>query len=1056
MISNLFITRTRLAIVIAIVISIAGAIAIFALPVQQYPQITPPTVTVSATYPGASAQVIADVVGGPLETAINGVDNMMYMSSTSSNNGQYSLSVTFAVGTDPDIAQINVQNRAQLAISQLPAAVSQQGVSVRSRSPDFILAIAFYSPDNRLDPLEITNFTATTVVDAVSRVKGVGGASVVGASEYSMRIWMNPVRMDALGITADDVAAAIQRQNIQASLGQAGAPPTREGTELQYTLVAEGRLRSPEEFGNIVVRTGDAGAIVRLRDIARIELGARSYASRASFAGHETAMLQINQAPGANAIQTANAVRAELQRLASSFPPGLQYEVVYDATNFVRTSLSLIVQILGEAFAIVVLITFLFLQDWRATLVSALAIPVSMLGAMAALLAFGYSINLISLLALVLAIGLVVDDAILVVENVKHVMEDDPDIDTVGATRAAMRQITGPIISTTLVLLAVVTPTAFLSGISGELYRQFAVTLSAALVLSSFVALTFSPALSAILLKRGQAGHRRGPLGWFTRAVSASRDGYGRAVGFLVRFWPIPLAALAVCFIGAYMLFTRLPSTFIPDEDQGALFLDIQLPNAASLDRTQAVLDEVQKTLSTTPGVANVIAIAGFSILQGTGAPNGAMVVAALDPWDERETPQLQINAILSKLRVQFSTIPGANIAVFAPPAISGIGAVGGLDLRLQALRGQQPEEIAQVVRAFVADINRQPEVGGAATTFSADVPQIFVNVDRTRAEALGVSVAGIYSTIAASFGSRYVNDFTFEGRVFQVNLQADAEHRSNADDLLNLHVRSRSGAMVPLRTVVSTTTVLAPFIISRYNLSVAAQINAQAAPGGSSGAAMNAIERAAAQVLPAGYGYEWSGLSFQERQSSGTEAIVFALAFLFAYLFLVAQYESWTLPVAVILSLGAALFGATAALALFGLQNSLYVQIAIVLLIGLASKNAILIVEFAKERYEEGKSAAEAARLGAEQRFRAVMMTAVSFIFGILPLALSTGAGAGARQAVGVAIFGGMVAATTIGLFIIPVLFAVIERGVAWCSPQSDAEERHPHKAAMPPAARH
>lgn len=1045
MISELFIKRTRLAIVVSIVISIAGAIAIFSLPVQQYPQITPPTVTVSATYPGASADVIADVVGGPLETAINGVDNMMYMSSTSSNAGQYSLSVTFEVGTDPDIAQVSVQNRAQLAIAQLPAAVTQQGVSVRSRSPDFVLGIAFYSPDDKLDALEITNFTATTIVDTLSRVAGVGQASVVGASEYSMRVWLDPTRMDALRITADDIASAIQQQNIQASLGQAGAPPAQEGTKLQFTLVAQGRLTTAEQFGDIVIRTGEAGAIVRLRDVGRMELGARNYASSARFGGHDAAMLQINQAPGANAIQTANAVQAELQRLSARFPPGLQYQVVYDATRFVRASLGLIVRILVEAFLIVLAITFLFLQDWRSMLVSALAMPVSMLGTMAVLLAFGYSINTISLLALVLAIGLVVDDAILVVENVRHVIEDNPGIDTATATRRAMGQITGPIISTTLVLLAVVTPTAFLPGINGQLYRQFAVTLSAALVLSSIVALTLSPALSAILLKPGLGGYRRGPLAWFTRALNATRDGYGRVVAFLVRVWYIPLAALVACFLGAFLLFARLPSTFLPDEDQGALFLDIQLPDAASLDRTRAIVNEVEHALSTTEGVENVISIAGFSILQGTSTPNGAMVVAAMDPWDQRATPELQLNAILAKLRAQFSTIPGANVSVFAPPAISGIGAVGGLDLRLQALEGQRPEEIAQVVRAFVSEVNQQPEIGGVATTFSADVPQIYVDVDRTRAEALGVSVADIYSTIGASFGSRYVNDFTLQGRVFQVNLQADAEHRADAEDILNLHVRSRTGAMVPLRTVLSTSVVLAPFIISRYNLSVAAQINGQAAPGGSSGAAMDTIERVAAEALPAGFGYEWSGLSFQERRGRGQEPIIFGLAFLFAYLFLVALYESWTLPIAVILSLGAALLGATAALMLFGLQSSLYAQIAIVLLIGLASKNAILIVEFAKERHQEGRSIAEAARLGAEQRFRAVMMTAVSFIFGILPLAVATGAGAGAGRSVGVAIFGGMVGATTIGLFIIPTLFAVIERVVEWATRRSQAELEPP-----------
>jgi len=885
-ISAVFIARPRLAAVISIVITLAGALAMLAIPVAQYPNLTPPTVNVAASYPGASAEEVAESVGAPLEAEINGVEGMIYMASTSSNTGQYSLDVTFEIGADPDLAQVNVQNRAQLATPRLPAQVSQQGLSIRTRSPDFLLALAFYAPAGTRDVVFISNYASINVRDALARIAGVGEATVLSALDYSMRIWMNPERMASLGIAPGDVIAAIERQNLQASAGQIGAPPAPPGQQVQYTLRAQGRLRDVDAFERIIVRTRPDGAIVRIRDIAPVELGARSYAVRAEFNGAPAAMLMVYRAPGANAVETVDAVRAELERLAARFPADLAYHVVYDATRYVRATIVEILLTLALTFAIVVAVTYLFLQDWRAALVPSVTIPVSLIGAFAVLLALGFSANTITLFALILAIGLVVDDAIVVVENVQRIMQDE-GLEAAAAARKAMTQVTGPIIATTLVLLAVFVPVALLPGLTGQLYRQFAVTISAAVVISTVNALTLSPALCATLL-RPPGDRRRGPLAYFARALDASRDRYARIVAWLVRRLRVAFVVVALSIAGTYALFVAIPTTLLPQEDQGAVFVDVQLPEAASLERTEEVMAQVREILAATAGVEDVVAVSGFSILSGTLLANTGLVLAVLEPWEERTAPEEQLDALLARLRGELAAIPMAEAAAFAPPAIPGVGSVSGFDFRLQALEGQSPEELAAALRSLIVAANQEPAIAAAFSTFSADVPQVFVDLDRAKAETLGVSVAEVYRTLQAQLGSFYVNDFNLYDRVYQVRIQADGPYRDDVEDVNRLYARSTAGEMVPLRTLISLSTVFGPDVLSRYNQFLAAQINGEAAPGASSGEAMAALERLAATTLPAGYGWEWSGLSYQERRTSGQAPLIFALAFVFAYLFLV------------------------------------------------------------------------------------------------------------------------------------------------------------------------
>jgi hydrophobe/amphiphile efflux-1 (HAE1) family protein len=1026
MFSALFIERPKFAFVISIVITLAGLIALQALPVAQYPEITPPVVQVTASYSGASAEVVEQTVAAPIEAEVNGVDDMIYMSSSSTNDGGYSLNVTFAVGTDPDLAAINVQNRVALATPRLPDEVTRQGVSVKKRSTNMLMVINLISPQQSHDALFLSNYASINLRDAVIRLPGVGDAQILGALDYGMRVWLDPDRMTSLGLSTSDVVGAIRGQNIQASAGQLGAPPVQSNQQFQYTLQAKGRLKSAEEFGDIVLRAESGGSYLRLRDIARIELGSQTYAASGELNGLPSTILAIYQAPGANALEAADAVYAEMDRLSARFPADVEYKILYDTTKFVRASIDEVVTTLFQALVLVLAVTFLFLGDWRSTIIPALAIPVSLIGTFAVLLAVGFSANTVSLFALILAIGIVVDDAIVVVENVQRLM-DEEGLDPRAATRKAMDQVTGPVIATTLVLLAVFVPVGFVPGITGQLYQQFAVTISVAVVISSINALTLSPALCATLLKP-HSGPSRGLLGRFHRLVDRTRDGYARIVAMLVRRLVLSVVALGAVIFGAYVLFTTLPSGFIPSEDQGAFFVNVQLPDGASLNRTEAVTADVREIIAAEPGVADVITIAGFSIISGASS-NSALAIAVLDDWSERDPGTRNVEAIIGSLQPRLFGLGSANVIPFNVPPVPGLGTTGGFEMELQDLGGRTPDALAATMRGLIFAANQDPDLSRVFSTYTADVPQLFIDIDRDKAEALGLSVADIFETLQANLGSLYVNDFNLFGRVYRVIVQAEAPFRSTVADVSRLHVRNAAGEMVPLRTLVNISPVLGPQAVRRYNLFAAANVSGSPASGRSSGEAIAAVETLAETTLPDGYAIEWTGTTYQEIKAAGTAAMIFALALVFVYLFLVAQYESWSIPLSVIFSVSVAALGALLAVLLVpGLTNNVYTQIGLVMLIGLASKNAILIVEFAMARREAGKSVLEAGIDGARLRFRAVMMTSFSFILGVLPLVVATGAGAASRRALGTTVFGGMLAAAIVGIFMIPALYVLFQ----------------------------
>ncbi len=1034
MFSRIFIERPRLAMVVSIIVTLAGVLALLNIPIAQYPQITPPEIRVSAVYPGAGAEVVADTVAAPLEAEVNGVENMLYMSSTCSNNGTYDMSVTFEVGTDPNIAQVNVQNRVQQAVPKLPQEVTDQGVSVRTRSSDIIGVISFFATGSHQDALFLSNYVSINVKDALTRLNGVSEAYIFGSLDYSMRIWLDPERLTALSLTPDDVIEAIRGQNIQAAAGSVGTAPADDDQQVQYMLQAKGRLKDPEDFKEIIIRANPRGGIVRLRDVARVELGAKSYSSRSALNGSPAVNMAIYRNSGANALETVRSITTEMERIAKRFPPDISYRFVYDTTKYVRVAIQEIVFTLSITFLLVVGVTYLFLQDWRATLIPTLTIPVSLVGTFAVLLPLGFSANTITLFALILAIGLVVDDAIVVVENVQRVMTEE-NLSPRDAAIKAMGQVTGPIISTTLVLMAVFVPVGFLPGITGELYKQFAVTITTSVILSALNALTLSPALCATLLRPPKTV-RRGPLAWFSRILSATRNGYVAAAGWLARRFILVAGVFLLVSGAVYYLFNDRPASFLPGEDQGVFFVNVQLPEASALARTNKVMAQVAEALKQTPGVSDVIAVSGFSIISG-GGENVGLGVVVLDHWDARKTPDLQIDAVLGRVRRELAAIPAANIFAFSPPAIRGLGMTGGFDFRLQAAGDQTSQELAAVTRAMVVAANQNPAVKAAFSTYTANAPQLFLDLDRTKAETMNVPVSSVFSTLQAYLGARYVNDFNLYSRVFQVKVQADAPYRDAREDIRRLYVRSSAGEMVPLGSLAELSTVLAPQLVTRYNQFASAQINGEAAAGFSSGQAMAAMADVAVKTLPDGYAYEWSGLSFQEQKSSGQAPLLLLLALIFGYLFLVAQYESWTIPLTVMISITVAVLGALCGLWAVGLDLSIYAQIGLVLLVGLASKNAILIVEFSKDQRESGMSVFEAAVTAARIRYRAVLMTAFSFIMGVTPLVIASGAGANARRAIGTTVFSGMLAATLVGIFLIPALYFAFqtwrEKMFAW-----------------------